>query len=198
MHPDAERLFALDADLRREADYLLAQSGIGSILRAHGLSATGSYIMRTMTWRDLDFEAYKKLDQASCWKLGEEIANSPWTFHAQFEDNHRTGYLGFYWGFLIADPSLFGPVQRGNPLVWKLDAWSFPVAHRANNDLERRALWQSLLDDESRACVVAIKEVLCHDDRYCKSLFSVDIYEAVLEQGIRDLEAFEQWFAERQ
>ena len=198
MHPDAERLFAQDEALRHEADYLLEASGVGAILRERGLSPVGSYVMHTMTWRDLDFEGYADRDQAACWQLGEAIAQSPWTFRAQFEDNNRTGYTGFYWGFLIADPKISGPVQRGNPLVWKLDAWQFPAAHKAANNLDRRALWQSLLTDETRSYVMAIKEALCRDARYCRSLFSVDLYEAVLECGVRDLDEFERWFAERE
>ncbi len=50
------RLFAIDTKLRTEADQLLKQSGIGEILLNEGFKPSGSYIMKTMTWRDLDFE----------------------------------------------------------------------------------------------------------------------------------------------
>ena len=39
MHPDSQRLFALDEALRAEADRMLAQSGIGPILRESGYKA---------------------------------------------------------------------------------------------------------------------------------------------------------------
>jgi len=53
---DVARVFALDEGLRGEADRMLAASGLGEVLRAEGYNPVGSYVMRTMTWRDLDFE----------------------------------------------------------------------------------------------------------------------------------------------
>ncbi|MEN6547002.1 MAG: hypothetical protein ABFE07_13280 [Armatimonadia bacterium] len=196
MHPEAERLFALDERLRREADEMLLASGIGSILDETGFTPVGSHVMHTMTWRDLDFERYGERDPAAHWKLGEAIARSPWTFRAQFEDFFRKGDTGYYWGFLAADPDFPGPVRRGHPLVWKLDVWQFPLTHRCAN-LNRRGPWQSLLSEESRGHVMALKETLCRDPRYGISLFSVDIYEAVLGQQIQDIQQFERWFEQR-
>ena len=59
------RLFALDASLRAEADRMLEESGLGEIIREEGYKAVGSYVMRTMTWLDLDFE-----------RLGRRISGS--------------------------------------------------------------------------------------------------------------------------
>jgi hypothetical protein len=64
MHPDASRLFAGEASLRAEADAMLAASGIGAILAGAGYTAVGSYAMRTMTRRDLDFERAEEPDWA--------------------------------------------------------------------------------------------------------------------------------------
>jgi hypothetical protein len=56
MNESRQRLFALDSGLREEADRMLEESGIGKILLTEAFHAVGSYAMRTMTWRDLDFE----------------------------------------------------------------------------------------------------------------------------------------------
>ena len=49
-------LLAQDAALRSEADAILVQTGLGSMIAKAGYHAVGSYVMRTMVWRDLDFE----------------------------------------------------------------------------------------------------------------------------------------------
>ena len=79
MHPDASRLFALDEGLRTEADRVLADSGIGVILAEAGYVPVGSYPMRTMTWRDLDFERTEEIqDWDRYWNLGSRLARSGW------------------------------------------------------------------------------------------------------------------------
>ena len=54
-----------------------------------------------------------------------------------------------------------------------------------------------LLDDDARSYVLAIKEAVCHDPAYRKTMLSVHIYEAVLKRGIRDVDAFRAWWEAR-
>ncbi|HUT74560.1 MAG TPA: hypothetical protein VM221_06975 [Armatimonadota bacterium] len=87
MHPDAPRLFALDGTLRAEADQMLAASGIGAILAECGYQPVGSYVMHTMTWRDLDFECPEDQPQPGVkWDLGTRLAATGWCLRLQFED----------------------------------------------------------------------------------------------------------------
>jgi hypothetical protein len=75
MSENRQRLFALDEGLREEADRMLEESGMGEILRAEGFQPVGSYAMRTMTWRDLDFERCEDSpDWQRHWALGAKLA----------------------------------------------------------------------------------------------------------------------------
>jgi hypothetical protein len=216
MHPEAQRLFALDEALRAEADRMLADSGIGAILADAGYVAVGSYAMRTMTWRDLDFELSEDPPQPGIkWDFGSRLAGTGWCVRLQFEDFYRqrlpqvlqfrpapgsTASLdtvlhecGLYWGARVLDPRRVEPVAAGSPEIWKLDMWSAPSAVFAVG-AERREQWRRLLTEDARSYVLAIKEAVCHDPEYRKTMLSVHIYDAVLHHGIRDVTAFRAWW----
>lgn len=184
------RLNELDSSLRREADQFLLSSGLGPIIASAGFSPVGSYVMRTMTWRDLDFErTVDEPDWTDHWVLGQALAGSRWVwrfscvdaYHDQ-EDREEDGY---YWGLRASDPN-------GGP-TWKLDLWTGRPSEFAPA-LERRAKWQALMTEELRLDILAIKEAVCSHPEYRKSLLSVHVYEAVLEEGIRGVEPFLEWW----
>jgi hypothetical protein len=199
MHPDAQRLFALDAALRSEADEVLADSGIGTILHDGGYQAVGSYVIRTMTWRDLDFERMEEPDWERHWQMGTKLAQTGWCVRLQCIDVYREAWpeaqpnSGLYWGLRIADPSRPASASPGDPTVWKLDLWTARPAEFARSGARREA-WASLMTDEARSHILAIKEVVCIEPEYRKSLLSVHIYEAVLEHGVRELGEFRDWW----
>jgi len=204
MHLDYQRLFALDESLRAEADQVLAQSGIGALLQAAGYRAVGSYVMGTMTWRDLDFERHEEPDWRGHWEVGTRLAETGWCVRLQCTDVYREAWVGrepgfgLYWGVRVADPQCGEPARPGDPTVWKLDLWTArPEEFRAHPAWPRRQMWQSLLTDESRSHILAIKEAACSQPEYRKTLLSVHIYEAVLEQGVRGAEGFWEWWRTR-
>ena len=63
---EAQRLLTLDEQLRAEADRMLSESGLGEIIAEAGYEPVGSYSMRTMTWRDLDFERFQEPPRLGC------------------------------------------------------------------------------------------------------------------------------------
>jgi hypothetical protein len=191
---EVARLFALDESLRAEADAMLAESGIGAILEEAGYMAVGSYAMRTMTWRDLDFErSQDPPDWDQHWTLGARLAKTGWLWKSSCVDGYRdprqTPEQGsLYWGLRAADP-------RGGP-TWKLDLHTARASEFAPG-LAQRDKWMALMTEDARAHTLAIKEAVCHAPEYRDTLISVHIYEAVLEQGVRGLEAFREWWRTR-
>lgn len=184
------RLDALDSSFRGEADQFLRESGLGRIINAAGFAPVGSYCMRTMVWRDLDFERMVDTpDWSDHWRLGQELARTGWVWRCSCIDAYRDqcnpGDFGYYWGMRASHPS-------GGP-IWKLDIWTARPEEFAPG-LERRATWTSLLTEEARLHILAIKEAVCMRPEYRKSLLSVHIYEAVLERQITGFEAFWQWW----
>jgi hypothetical protein len=195
-------LFSAEEALRREADEMLAQSSIGAILGKDGYQAVGSYVMRTMTWRDLDFERYEEPDWQRHWEVATQLAHTGWCVRLQGIDVYREAWpdaqpnFGFYWGLRVADPRRAGSASPGDPTVWKLDVWTARPEEFAPAGLRRRT-WASLMTEETRSHILAIKEAVCTAPEYRKSLLSVHIYEAVLEQGLHGLEEFRAWWLER-
>jgi len=197
---EIERLFALDKVLRAEADHMLAESGIGAILAAAGYEPVGSYIMRTMIERDLDFErAEESPDRERHWEVGTRLAKTGWCIRLDCHDHYREGWYGpgLYWGLRAADPARQEPARQRtavwNPTVWKIDMWSVPPKVYEQNQRRRQA-WMSSMTEEKRARILAFKESL---PDYGRTIVSVHIYEAVLEHAVRELEQFHEWWRGR-
>ncbi len=58
-------------------------------------------------------------------------------------------------------------------------------------------MWTSRMTADLHAEIIAIKRAVCAVPQYRKNLLSVHVYEAVLEYGIRGLDAFWQRWAAR-
>ena len=187
---EARRLHALDEGLRAEADRMLAASGLGEIIREAGHVPVGSYVMRTMTWRDLDFERTEdEPDWDGHWALGARLAKTGWLWRTSCVDAYRDPRdpegRGLYWGLRAADP-------KGGP-TWKLDLWTARAAE-FEPATPKREEWRRNMTEDARVHILAIKEAICQAPEYRDTLLSVHVYEAVLEQGVRGLEAFREWW----
>jgi hypothetical protein len=190
---DPSALLASDAALREEADAVLAASGLGIILQAAGYVVVGSYAMRTMTWRDLDFERYQEPDWDEHWQVATRLAQSGWCTRLQCVNVYREDWAdhGLYLGLRVADPATGAPCPKDDPLVWKLDLWT---AREHEFFLEARARWNALMTEVRRQTILALKDAVCHRPEYRQTMLSVHVYEAVLEQGIETLDEFVQWW----
>ena len=168
---------------------MLAQSGIGAILSAAGYKPFGSYVIHTMTWRDLDFEREEEPDWERHWEVGNQLAQTGWCFRLNCVDAYREGAgdKGLYWGVRVLT------VENA---IWKLDLWTARPEEFAPMNPTRNK-WASLLTEEKRAEIIAIKQALCKAPEYRKTLLSVHIYQAVLEDNIRGLDAFMTWWRKK-
>ncbi|HIJ64995.1 MAG TPA: hypothetical protein HPP77_03520 [Candidatus Hydrogenedentes bacterium] len=189
---EVSRLLRLDEELRAEADVVLTASGVGEVLQAEGFQAVGSYVMRTMTWRDRDFHRTEDApDWSRHWAFGARLAKNRWVWRLSCIDAYRQpdcADYGFYWGLRLSDPA-------GGP-VWKVDLWTARAEEfaSASADLAR---WAGLLTDEARAHILAIKEAVCTLPEYRRTMLSVHIYEAVLDCDIYGVGEFRRWWRER-
>jgi hypothetical protein len=188
-----QRLFALDASFRAEADKMLEESGLGQIIREEGYKPAGSYTMRTMTWRDLDFERSQDAPAwEEHWRLGLKLSKNSWVWSAhavnEYEDPRHEKDYGYYWGLRAVKP--------GEKDFWKLDLWTARPAEW-EKEISKRPLWQSILTEEARYEILVIKEAVCQLPQYRNELLSIHIYEAVLEKGVRGIKEFWKWWQGR-
>jgi len=183
------RLFALDAALRAEADVFLKDSGLGKIIKDQGFHPVGSYVMKTMTWRDLDFERYDESPGwQKHWEFGAKLAQLKWVWRLAaingYLDPRKTDE-GLYWGLRASPP--------GEKNLWKLDLWTARREEFVRSS-PKRPLWEKPLDDDKRYDILVIKEAVCMLPEYKDSLLSIYIYEAVLEAGVHGIDEFWLWW----
>jgi len=174
-----------DAALRGEADRLLS-SGLRLLLNTYGeVHVVGSYALQLMVWRDLDIHIVTgRLDLAQFFEFGGRIAAllSPGRIHFRNELVMQTPGLpgGLYFGVYLGDE------RKG---AWKIDIWaSDEETFRAVRASEERL--RVALTDDLRTAILRIKTAVWHHAEYRRRFSSVDIYHAVVEAGVRDVDGF--------
>lgn len=177
-----------DEELRSEADRLL-DSGLRPILDSYGtVHVIGSYALRLMVWRDLDIHIVRNdLDKPRFFELGGQIASllNPPKMHFRDETITATEGLpkGLYWGIYLGD-------ERAG--AWKIDIWAEQPAgfERTRSYGERIS---GLLSESMRSLILQIKAACWQHPQYRREFSSSDIYKAVLEHGIVDIDGFRKY-----
>ena len=181
-----EQLIKQDAALRAEVDELLGARGLGQLLADYGtVHVTGSCALRLMTWRDLDiYLEVRELDLGRFFELGGRMAAllSPlhMAWHRDCEGHSElNGLEALYWG---VKPETLGE-------QWKVDL------HAVRPDAARELLGRSgrlaaRLTPETRLVILRLKDALWQHAEYRRGFASQDIYDAVLDSGVRDMDGF--------
>lgn len=186
-------LFALNESLRAEADRMLEESGLGEIIREEGFEPSGSYDWHVMTWHELDFERCDNNPTLQeHWELGERFFRNDWVWGMRYIDASRDprnpGDEGYFWRLDVINP-------HGGEL-WLIDLWT-AKPEVFERSAPKRPLWRRIINDDSRYYILLIKEVVGKLPEYKKSVFSWDIYEAVLEHEVRSVDEFWEWWRGR-
>jgi hypothetical protein len=172
--------------IKKEADVILYKKGLHGILQKYGeVKVGGSYILNLMTWRDLDiYLVNDKLAVASFFELGKQMAEilSPVKMHYRNERISKSKSLpeGLYWGTYLGD-------ERKDS--WKIDVWCLPYAQWKNLNKGSEQI-KSQLTPRNRKIILEIKERCWRQPAYRFDFTSIDIYDAVLEQGITNYKDF--------
>jgi hypothetical protein len=171
--------------IKLEANRLLFDRGLLGLLNTYGKAhVTGSYSLDLMTWRDLDlYLEVESITNEWFFALGGKISQLLAPARMQFRNEHlvRTPGLphGFYWGVHLTDQEV----------SWKVDIWA------VNNDECDRLLKyceniRAQLDDGTSSTILSIKSQCWQDPDYRRVYTSADIYDAVLSDGIKDIDGF--------
>ncbi len=185
-------LLKTEAEIRGEADRLLA-SGFQQILDDYGeVHVIGSYLLHLMAWRDLDIHLVKSaLERNSFFTLGSRLVDllRPHRMHYRDETIVGTPGLpkGLYWGIYLGD-------ERNG--AWKIDVWSSD-----RGEFERIRSYGdqilSRLTERKRETILRLKAACWQHPEYRRRFSSADIYEAVLECNVVDMEGFQVFLRER-
>jgi hypothetical protein len=182
-------LLQLNEEIKKEADALLHEKGLLALLRSFGTPhVSGSYALDLMTWRDLDiYLEMEDLKESSFFSLGGQLASllMPVKMSFRNETIAKTPGLpqGFYWGIYLGN-------ERKD--AWKIDIWAVHSAE-CKRLLDYCMGIQEKLDKQKSTQILAIKSCCWQDPEYRRSYSSMDIYTAVLEEGITDMEGFKRY-----
>ena len=175
--------------LKNEADKLLSNWKLIDFLNKYGETyVVGSVELDLMVWRDIDIEIIAENTPAKDGAI--EIAKYLFNLEGMrkvssidYRDSDNTNKpKGLYVGAEYIDESKNS---------WKIDVW-YLTKDSANSKSKTDEIL-SKLNEENRKKIVDIKSQIYNNPNYRKNVISVDIYEAVLEKGINNLEEFKKY-----
>ena len=179
-------LLQQNQDLKKEADVLLHEKGLLSLLKTAGTPHVhGSYALDLMTWRDLDiYLEAEDLSESEFFRLGSEICQALQPVKMSFR-NERIGKTkslpsGLYWGIYLGN-------ERAG--AWKIDLWAVDAAE-CNRLLAYNKEIVQQLTPAAVSQILNIKSQCWQDPAYRRTYTSADIYEAVLQRNITAPEDF--------
>lgn len=191
--------------LQEEAENVLSDLDLINFLKQFGdPNIVGSLALGLMTWRDIDLEIIvKKLDKKIVAEVVKELVlKTTYRIDISFSDNiarfNNTNpnspeslYIGLkYFGKNI--PLL--EMQGANPLAWKLDLHF--ILEKDSRSKAKTVELRNKLNDDNKKVILEIKNQIFTNPKYRKQIFSTDVYDAVLEKGVIDLEGFGNYLKE--
>ncbi len=174
-------LFEHAARIHDEADKILYRDGLHALLESYGdVYCTGSYQLNLMHKKDLDLSLVNPhLDTVDFIRLGTEVAAllNPHSMHyrnTRIKPVEDRPPESLYWGFLFRD--------------WNIDLWLVPPGYYEESVSYLDNIL-SALDDELRQIILALKAESLDRGIYGRLFSSKELYRAVIQQGVRDLES---------
>ena len=181
----AAALLAQQAALQAETQALLTDLTLLELLGQVGQpSVVGSVALGLMAWRDLDVTMLcPGLDPDAIYMAMRPLIADPRLLRCECrielgERNPDTSLLdGVYWGLRCraVDPAAD---------AWKCDIW-FLHEDTRQGDLGHLETLPPKLTPETRLAIIRLKSLWSQLPVYRRQVFSVDIYDAVLEHGVR-------------
>lgn len=173
--------------LQEEARLVLNKLQIINILSEFGKpKIVGSFYTGLMTWRDIDIELEQEINDELYWK----------TVNKLFYDQSGLKYLTLINFKNSKNPNTPKGLYIGikfwlNDKEWKVDVWFMPPRSK---DSENMNEWvKNRLTDENKKIILRIKSQIHDNNKYRKEIFSTDVYRAVIENSVNDLESFKEY-----
>lgn len=187
---NGKELLRIQAELQKEAYEVLDALGVMDCIARFGKSEiVGSLALDLMTWPDIDIELVNEINEANYWKTVQHIFLKSdlkgifiMDYRSSVNPNTPKGlYIGIQYYGKQKDP-------------WKIDIWFMPPREPNAENLNE---WlKNSLKEEHKLPILEIKSKISSHPKYRKEVFSIDIYKAVIDRGVRDLEEFKKYLQE--
>src|SRR5258708_2576900 len=183
------KLLQKSQEFKRQADEILSNFKLVEGLCKYGeVKFTGSYPLNVMMRPDLDVYAIAKENSKE--KMLEVIHNIFSTVY--FEEIRFTNYLDFHKDQDDHKGYYIQPHKRIGENKWKLDVWLMTEDRYEPHTEHFLDLLNKDEDaDKKRLIILELKNYYREGEKYKKGINGRVIYEAVLEQGIKNVMEFE-------
>lgn len=169
----------------KQANYILQDQGLLNELKQYGTPhIIGSYKMDLMAWNDLDI--YVENDLMSLNKLHNltkfilDSFNPTW-YEAK-EEVDKQGSKGWFQGF-----EFYLNKELWNVDIWFLNKYEIEKAEKYCDNIAKKVN----NDERLRTAIIEIKQELIKRDLYSFDKYtSMNVYDAVLNQGILNVDGF--------
>jgi hypothetical protein len=171
--------------LKTEADLVVLTCRLQQLLADYpSWFIGGSYSYDLMCWRDLDIYILDpEHDLKKCFDVGYEVTRRLVANKSRFTNNLGSEPDGFYWGIKLGD------VLQG---AWKLDMW-FVDQLGYDQHAEYTTRMNERLTAETRSQILRIKDAYWQRPEFRDTITSDLIYRAVLDNGVTDVDGFDQF-----
>lgn len=182
-----EDLLKRQNDLQKEAYEVLQELDLINILSIYGKpEIVGSLATGLMTWRDIDIEVIKEINEDKYWEIVRKLFHTPHykrLFVANFLKSINPNTPK---GFHVCIEEYGKTDDR-----WNIDIWFF--SPRNPNEKNFNAWIKDKITDENRPIILSIKNKISNNPKYKKEIFSIDVYKAVIENGVKNLDDFKRY-----
>ena len=172
-------------EIRKKAEKILEKTGLLEELAKYGeVHPIGSYRMDIMAWNDIDMDVRNDgMNLEKLYALTNYVLETfrPVWYEAKEEVNADGKTVWFHGFEAVIDREL-----------WNFDLWFFDEETIAKAEAYCDRIAEMSRDQpRSRDAILAIKQELLRRNLYGFEKYgSMDVYRAVLEQGIRDTDEF--------
>jgi hypothetical protein len=190
-------------ELQKEANEVLNRLDLIAALEKYGKPfMVGSFALGLLTRRDIDIEVVvasldKKQVQGICsYLVGLDHPRMDLTVMDNTVDKVPQLPNGYYVGVQYIPKEIpFVDRNPKSPLAWQID-----IHFLTEENSKARAKVEEIkskLTPDKRLSILEIKKEIATHPKYHRTVFSIDIYNAVLDQGINNLEEFKKYMKEK-
>ncbi|MDE6812177.1 MAG: phosphoglycerate mutase family protein [Muribaculaceae bacterium] len=174
-------------DRQEKAKSVLKESGISRIWEANGcrVNLVGSLRMGLLAGhKDIDLHVYSKgITEESSFAIASQIIKSPEIMEVRCINGLHTDECCMAWHF----------IYKYEEELWQIDVIHIEEGTRYDGYFERMAdRIKETMTPEQKDIILNLKFRTPRDRDY----HGVEYYEAVIADGIRDLQGFENWVVE--
>jgi len=147
----------------------------------------GSLATGLMTWRDIDLELYTAPNEEQLWQASQYLFRQRHVKSVMQADYRKRTDSPFPKGLYIG-----AKYKKEDGKQWKIDLWL--MSQRDTPDYHAWMLKRlPSLTTEKKLAILTLKNALSDHPLYRKKVFSIDIYKAVIEEGVTDMEGFTEY-----